>query len=242
MTITESRRIELSGLSRGGWIGAVLAGLFLALVAAAAAIIALLFLRSETFAAAAGFAVLAAVVGWLAAYVLRDARARRGSRIVIEGDEIDLDLRPGRSLVAWLPAVHIRLRPGEIAALETRLEAQLSLGMVNMLRSYALRLHDGRHVVLGEDRALGTGLAAQRMGKAAQALAREAVLAWRDLGMVEARRRPLLLARSAPVSWDAPGIDEGRQAALWRNARAVGRLVPLATIVVLVAAVLSLAQ
>ncbi len=229
--------LRLSGPGAGALVAAAV---FLGLIAAGFGVLAVLTGADGRPGWALGIGALACFIGYLAVYALRDARARLGWRIAVGPDGIDLDLPAARSLAARLPAVRMRLNPGDVAAVETRLEAYRSLGTVTMLRSYALCLRDGRRIVLGEDRALGTALAAPRTGEAAHRLARAAGLGWRDLGMVEGGARPLLLAPVAPLPWDAPSLGPERQAALWRRARMLGRTLWLAVAVVAIAAALSL--
>ena len=186
------------------------------------------------------FAALAGVVGVLFRYVLRDARARRDWRIAVGTDALVLDLPGGRSLVHRLDPVRTQVCFNQIEAIETRLEAYRSFGMTNMHRSYALKLKTGDLIVLGEDRALNTGMASDFFANAIEVIARHGDLEMRDLGMTEGRGGILSVLFTSPPRWDAPDLSTERQAALWRNATWTGRLALLGAVVVLLTALISL--
>jgi hypothetical protein len=82
-----------------------------------------------------------------------------GLRVAFDHDTVTLDLPAGRSLIHRVPAQRLTIPCADIAAIETRLEAYRSLGMVNMQRAYALRGKSDDWVFLFEDRALGTAVA-----------------------------------------------------------------------------------
>lgn len=114
-------------------------------------------------------------------------RAKLGWRMGIGTDILDLDLPGGRSLVHRLDPVHAGLSYDEIEAVETRLEAYPSFGMVNMHRAYALKLKSGDLIILGEDRALNTGMASAAVSNAVLEILRRRALEVRDLGMAKGR-------------------------------------------------------
>lgn len=151
-------------------------------------------------------------------YLWRDCRAKQAWSIAIEAGEILLDLPPGRSLMAHTPGEKCRLDMFDIMAIETRLESFRSFGLSNMQRSYGLRLKSGRLVVLGEDRALATGLADETVGRMIDVMALRTGLPLRDRGMVEGKGGFLGVFFTSVPGWETPGLAAGREATLWRNA------------------------
>lgn len=185
-------------------------------------------------------AMFAAIVIGLSLFVLRDASARRHWCITVEPEELVLDLPRQRSIICPLKSVHARLPFDRIEAIEARFEAYRSFGMVNMQRSYALKLRDDDVIVLGEDRARGTGMSTDILADAADLIARRGGLEIRDLGMAKGRGGVLSLLFSAPPRRDAPTLSDVEQSALWRGAQMTGWLSLLAALVVLAAAAPSL--
>lgn len=169
-------------------------------------------------------AALAAVMGVLFLYVLRDTGGTLGWRIAIGADAMDLDLPRGRSLIHRLDPVHAHIRFDEIEAVEGRLEAYASFRMVIMQRSYALKLKTGSVIILGEDRALNTSLESSIMANTVERIVRRGEFGGRDLGMVEGNSGILgVLFASAP-QWDAPSLGAEKQTQLWAAAGMTGSL------------------
>lgn len=167
---------------------------------------------------------VAGFIGVLFLNVLRDTRSKLGWRMGIGADILELDLPGGRSLIHRLDPVRARLSYDEIEAVETRLEAYPSFGMVNMHRAYALKLKSGDLIMLGEDRTLNTGLASATLSRAVQEILQHRELEVRDLGMARGRGGLLCVLFASPPPWDAPSLDDDRQAALWRRAGMTGKL------------------
>lgn len=187
-------------------------------------------------------AAVTAVFVLLFGYVLRDVRGKWGWRITIKADALDLDLPSGRSLVDRPEAIHVKLGFDEIDAIETRLEAYRSFGMANMQRSYALRLKTGKLIMLGEDRALGTGMASTFLADAIQLISRAGGLAIRNLGMVEGRGGFFTVLFASPPKWETPSLTARQQSALWKVAKSTGMWAIIFSVVVTIAALLSLAS
>ncbi|RMF32860.1 MAG: hypothetical protein D6754_17980 [Alphaproteobacteria bacterium] len=185
-------------------------------------------------------AAAACVILVLFLYTLRDASARRHWRIAVEPDGLVLDLPRHRSIVAPMNEVHTRLGFDEIDAIETRLEAYRILGTVNMHRIYALKLRNGDAILLGEDRAQGTGMAMDFLAGAAEIIARHGGLEIRDQGMVKGRGGLFSVLFSARPPREAPSLPAAEQSALWRGAARTGRLVFLLSAVVLALVALSM--
>jgi hypothetical protein len=110
-----------------------------------------------------------------------------GLRVVFDADAVTLDLPSGRSLIHRPPSQHLTVPYGDIAAVETRLEAYGTLGMEMMQRAYVLRRKSGALIFLFEDRALATGMRSSFFPEVAAELAARAGIALSDLGMVEGR-------------------------------------------------------
>ena len=178
-------------------------------------------------------AAMAAVMGVLFLYLLRDTAGNLGWCIAIGADALDLDLPRGRSLIHRLDPVHSHIRFDEIEAVEGRLEAYATLRMTNMQRAYALKLKTGSVIILGEDRALNSDLESSIVAKTVERIVRRGKLGTRDLGMVEGSGGILgVLFASAPP-WDAPSLSAERQAALWADAGMTGSLAKAAMYVTL---------
>lgn len=171
--------------------------------------------------------VMAALALWmfvLFLYVLRDAQGKLGWRIEIGSDAVTLLLPSGRSLIHRLSAVDTRIPYDTIEAIETRLEAYRSFGLANMQRSFALKLKDGRLVILGEDRALGTRLASSLLEDTVAKIIERGGMATRDLGMAEGKGGILGVLFTAPPPWGAPGLSDDQQTALWGRATMTGKI------------------
>jgi hypothetical protein len=209
-------------------LGPRLGGLFVTLLTGALAF-PMLFLGVALVANGELLGLFIAAVGaflcLLFAYVLRDTRGKLGWRIAIDADGLRLDLPRGRSLVHRLKPVHAQIGFDEIEAIETRLEAYPGLGMANMLRVFAIKPKTGELIVLGEDRALATGLASAVVSKVLAEIDRCGDVELRDLGMVEGRSGFLTLAFASAPPWDTPSLPAERQEQLWRAARMTGAIV-----------------
>lgn len=179
---------------------------------------------------------IAGVMIVLALHVLRDVRAKWGWRIALGADDLDLDLPSGRSLIRPLDPVHARVRYDQIEVIETRLDAYRSFGLANMQRSYALRLKTGELIVLGEDRALGTGLASTFMAETVGCIATHGQLGTLDLGMAEGRGGILAVLFTSPPRWHAPNLADEKQVAVWKRVVWTGSAALLAVVVLLFAA------
>lgn len=167
-------------------------------------------------------AAIAAFIWVLFFYLLPDTRSKLGWRVGFGKDAVALDLPGGRSFTHHLGPVHRRVRYDEIEAIETRLEAYVSLGMVNMQRVFGLRLKSGDLVILGEDRALETALATALMTKVVLEIFKRAAPDVRDFGMAKGKGGFLCVLFTAPPPWDAASLPEEEQVALLRRARMTG--------------------
>ncbi|MEQ8860920.1 MAG: hypothetical protein RIC56_19920 [Pseudomonadales bacterium] len=202
-------------------------GLFMAAVALAVVI--------------AGERALSLFIGFIAALIFflvqvtgREWRALWGWKIVVEPDVLNLKLPAARSLTHRPGSFHGRLPVASVVGIDHRLEAYRSLGMANMQRSFTLRLRDGRRILLGEDRGLGSGMATTFIGECASLISERYGLPLRDLGMAEGRGGVLSLVGAAAPAWDAPALDDDARVRLWRRASATGRLVGAVVLIVLI--------
>ncbi|MFQ5675887.1 MAG: hypothetical protein ACE5G1_08335 [bacterium] len=180
---------------------------------------------------------MAAFMGLMARYVWRDLRGKQAWLVTLGPEVLALHLPAGRSITRKLSAIHENVEIDEIAAIESRLEAYRSLGMVNMQRAYALKLKTGKVIILGEDRALGTSLKKEILAKTVRRIAAHAGLEIHDLGMAEGSAGILSIINNKPPPWDAPALDATRQAELWRQAKLTGWLA-LAAVALVVSAIL----
>jgi hypothetical protein len=135
---------------------------------------------------------------------------------------VALRLPANRSLIHRPSAFDGVIAYSDIAAIETRLEAYRSAGLAAMQRAYALRQRDGTLIILGEDRALGTGLAQYGADQIAAKLAARAGIAFTDLGMVEGRGGVLMVGGAAPDVWSAASLGQSQQKRLWRRVALTG--------------------
>ena len=208
-----------------GWIGGLLAAILIGALAAAFSILGVACLFACTWGVAL---LLLTLSGWMllvANYVWRDCQAKRNWLVEIEPGELSLDLPAGRSLMEAGRRVKRLLKVSEVSAVETRLEAFRMFGMVNMQRNYGLRLKSGDLIVLGEDRALASGLLDATIGRFVDTIRLRTGLPLKDLGMVEGKGGVLgVLFTSVPV-WNTPALPSVRQAVLWRNAALTGGMV-----------------
>src|SRR5579862_1536330 len=138
------------------------------------------------FESAWGLAALAAALAWLMAaltgYVLRDLKGKWSLRVELGPHAVRLDLPAGRSLIHRPAAVHRTIPYGDIAAIESRLEAYGTIGMEIMQRAYVLRHKDGELIFLFEDRALGTPFDVAMFPQIAADLAARAHVSIREIG------------------------------------------------------------
>jgi hypothetical protein len=135
---------------------------------------------------------------------------------------VALRLPAGRSLIHQLPAFEGVITYGDIAAIETRLEAYRSIGLAAMQRAYGLRLRNGALIILGEDRALGTNFEQLGANQLAAKLAARAEITIIDLGMVEGRGGVLMVTGAAPEAWSALSLGQSAQVRLWRRVASTG--------------------
>lgn len=182
------------------------------------------FVLNGTWGTGAGMFALAVCMFLLTAYVWRDCQARRKWRVEMEPGELRLDLPAGRSLMETGQRMRCLLEVSDIAAIETRLESFRSFGMANIQRNYGLRMKSGDLIVLGEDRALATGLAEETMGGFVETIKVKTGLPLRDLGMVEGKGGFLGLLFTSVPSWDAPRVSTAVQNMQWRRAVVTGSL------------------
>ncbi len=178
--------------------------------------------------------VVACFCAGLSAYVWRDFTGKWGLKVVLDRDAAIFDLPATRSLIHRLPAQRLTIPYNEIAAIETRLEAYRSFGMVQMQRAYALRLKNGDLIFLFEDRALATPLQTSLVEDIATKLAARAGVPVRDLGIVQGGGGFLCVWGTRAPDWAAPSLAMDRQSRLWRHATATGAVgaAIIATIIV----------
>jgi hypothetical protein len=181
-------------------------------------------------AASAGLAAfilaVSAVMALMTWITGREALANWRVRIVIDGATAHLILPRIRGFVAqapmdrWLPLA-------SIAMVEQRDEAFRSLGTTALQRAYALVLHDGSRVVLGADRQMK----APFFGPAAQAIAAQAAAPLHDLGLVDGKAGPVLVAGNTAPDWTAaplsPAVADKRRRAAALTWSIIGLLLTL---------------
>ena len=130
--------------------------MILGAISAAVAVAAVFAMLLGQWVPAVFAAPLAAFLASLTLYALRDLRGKWGLRVVLADDALALDLPAGRSLIHHPPEQHLEIPYGDIAAIETRLEAYRTFGMAMLQRPYVLHRKDGQLIYLFEDRAIDT--------------------------------------------------------------------------------------
>jgi hypothetical protein len=207
--------VRLLSLVGTGFIGAASLLMFGFLVAV---------LLVDQWALAVVAAICAAVMVALTRYVARDLQGKWGLRVVLGAESVELFLPRNRSLIHATERQHLTVPYSDIAAIETRLEAYPTFGMVNMQQPYVLRRKNGDTVFLFEERAVGTGLQRPYFGALVREVTQRAGVGVRDLGMVEGRGGVLGVAHTEAADWSAPALAASRQARLMRKAANTGAL------------------
>ena len=181
-------------------------------------------LLADQWTVAVLVALCAAAMAILTRYVARDLQGKWGLRVVLRPDSVELYLPKNRSLIHATPQQQLTVPYSDIAAIETRLEAYPSFGMVNMQQPYVLRRRNGDTVFLFEERAVGAGLQRPYFGGLIEEIAARAGVEIRDLGMSEGRGGVLGVAHTEAADWSAPALSLARQQRLWRRAVTTGAL------------------
>ena len=147
------------------------------------------------------FIAIAACIIILFDYVRRDGHGRLGWQVGIGADAVFLNLPAGRSFLGKPPAFRDAISFADIASVEHRKEYYSALGIDADTKSWALRLKDGRVIVLGDDRPIPRqpGTHTTIVGEAARAIA--AAAGARIIGRKGVKGRPgflAILGASAP--------------------------------------------
>ncbi|KCZ54505.1 hypothetical protein [Hyphomonas chukchiensis] len=221
-----------------GWVGGYVAALVLASLGLFLAALVLALLISGNWGPGLILLVLPVWMLGLTGSVWRDCQAKRLWRVKIAPGELVLDLPAGRSLMAHEARVRLALDVKDVAAVETRLEAFRSFGMANMQRNYGLRLTNGDLIVLGEDRALATGMAEETMGQMVDTIVQKTGLPLVDLGMVEGRGGLLGLMFTSVPGWETGSVSLERVHAMWQKAAMTGGLAGVVVIAGLILSVM----
>ena len=137
---------------------------------------------------------------------------------MLRPESVELFLPKNRSLIHATQRQQLTVPYSDIAAIETRLEAYPSFGMVNMQQPYVLRRKNGDTIFLFEERAVGTRLQSSYFGRLIDEIAARAGVGVRDLGMSEGRGGVLGVARTEAADWSAPALPVSRQTLLMRKA------------------------
>jgi hypothetical protein len=205
----------------GPRIFSLLGVMILGAVSAGMAVFSVFTMLLRQWAPALMLAALSAFLMSLTLYVLRDLRGKWGLRVVL-GDTLVLDLPAGRSLIHHPPEQHLDIPYGDIAAIETRLEAYRTFGMAMLQRAYALRRRNDELIYLFEDRAIDTPMESAVFPKLAADIAARAGVPLRDLGMAEGGGGILAVWGAHAPDWAAPSLSAARQARLRRHAALTG--------------------
>lgn len=167
-------------------------------------------------------ALCTAAMVTLTHYVARDWHGKWGLRVDLGADSVELFLPKNRSLIHTTPAQHVTVPYADIAAVETRLEAYPTLGMVNMQQPYVLRRKNGDTVFLFEERAVGTAMQSVYFSAIVKEIAARAQAPVRDLGMSEGSGGVLGVVHTHEADWAAPALPLARQTRLLRKAYNTG--------------------
>jgi hypothetical protein len=169
-------------------------------------------------------AICAAIMLILTRYVGRDLQGKWELRVVLRAASVELFLPRNRSLIHATPAQHVTVPYAEIAAIETRLEAYPTFGMVNLQQPYVLRRTTGELLFLFEERAVGTGWQKPYFAGLIGDLAERAKAPIRDLGMSEGKGGVLGVVHTEEADWAAPALPRSRQIQLIQRAATTGAL------------------
>jgi hypothetical protein len=209
---------------------ALAAGLLWLMVLGLSGTAAALFFGGEALSALI-LVLTAGFIGVLAQVVTRDAAMKARWRIMLGSSEANLDLPAGRLLFGPAEPFTGALAYHEIAQLEWREEAITSLGLVTINKVYAARLHDGRLLLLGEDRPIPrTMLWTTRTGETASALAAAASVQMKQLGRVRGSGGVLTLWGAKRPGWprsETGGLSARTKQALCRRL-ILTNMIPLA--------------
>jgi len=178
----------------------------------------------DQWAAAVAVAVAAAIMVVLTRYVARDLQGKWSLRVVLGADSVTFVLPKNRSLIHRTSRQDVTVPYSEIAAIETRLEAYPSFGMVNLQRPYVLRRRNGDSILLFEERAIATGMASSYFANLVGELAARAKIQVRDLGMSVGSGGVLGVLHTRQADWSAPALPLARQNTLARRAADTGAL------------------
>lgn len=214
---------EIHRISLGKRLGSVLALVVVAL-ATLAMLVGAIFVMRQDFAAGCFSAAIAAACAYLLAYLWRDTRAKWLFRVEFGARDMALRLPANRSLTHRPPAFEGVIAYTDILAIHTRLEAYRSIGMAAMHRAFAIKLRDDTLLLLGEDRAQGTGLAESCVGRLMKTLVARTGIVMTDLGMVEGKGGALMVVGAIPEPWGASSLGQGAQVLLWRRVALTGWL------------------
>lgn len=216
------------------WVGGYFSAALMGAVTLGLLVLAAVAALQNGAGAGAGVGLTCGVCAVLTRYVWRDARAKHQLRIVADAAGLQVRLPRRRSLTHHVAAVSRVLAWSEIQRVETRLEGYATLGMANMQRAFALRLHSGELILLGEDRALGTNLQNSLFSNFVHALQQRFQLEVRDLGMAQGKAGALGVLFTAPPPWDASaGLDASAQALMWRRVGRTALLIAVAPLAAL---------
>lgn len=209
---------------RGPLVFSLVVTIVISVLSLGAAVFCVLVLVQGHWGVAVFLALLTAFMFELARYVGRDLSGKWGFRVGFGADALELSLPARRSLVRSLKAVRRSVPYAEIAAVETRLEAYPSLGMVSMQRPFALRLKDANRIFLFEERAQGTDLASGYFTDVVNEIAGRAGVHVEELGMTEGRGGVLAAWGAHAADWAAESPLPARQETLWNRAVSTGRI------------------
>ena len=133
--------------------------------------------------------VLSLFILALLAYVLRDARAKLGWRIVIGETMIELSLPANRSLIHRPEAFKGAIAIPSVRGVECYPESYVQLGQESLIEVWWLVLRDGRTILLAEDRGLASDYVAPTdfARRTGQAIADAAGVQVRYLPVAEGR-------------------------------------------------------
>jgi len=137
-------------------------------------------------------------------YVYREAHARASTRIIINGETLELRL-PAQRSYAPQEKTETTLPLSSVRAIEKRAEAFRALGTTVVQSAYALVLTNGRRIVLGADRRFTQPF----YENAAIAIAAHTRLAIQDRGLVDGDAGFLLISGQRTPGWEAAPVAAG---------------------------------
>ena len=223
------------------WLGGMIALAFIAPIAVAALIwsVAILIAGGDP-AFVVILVLLGAFMASLCLYLGHDALGKLRWSIRIGERTITLHLPAHRSITHKPKGLRDDIGRDEIDGIEARLEGYTSFGLANLQRCFAIRLRDGRRIILAEDRALRTGLAKPVVSTLVRRLADSLSLEIEEKPMVRGSGGILGVWLVRAPDWNAEPLNEEAARRMLKRVDLTGKIVAFAPILVIALSLIGL--